>query len=309
MIVSRAKYNFNNYFFLILFFLIPANVLFNLLTDYFNVQNSLNLFSLSNLLKNLGGLFFIGLLFYFNYNYIDGSILLWIIQIVGFQFGTLLFLTNYKIQFKGIYTISFYNFIKKYFKYAWPLMVLAFWSWLNNYFDRFAIEYFLDIKSVGIYNANYAVGSKFFLLLNPFFLTLLTPSIYNSISICIRKEIIKKYTKLYILIATPILISIFFFRDYIGLFLLSKNYESGFYLIFWISLAYFFLTIVYLYETIFYAESKTKVILLSNIVSAIFNIILNILLIPLYGLNGAFVATLISFLIRFLVIKFYFNRL
>ena len=97
--------------------------------------------------------------------------------------------------------------------------------------------------------------------------------------------------------------------NYIGLFLLSKKYESGFYLIFWISLAYFFLTIVYLYETIFYAESKTKVILLSNVLSAIFNIGLNILLIPLYGLNGAFVATLISFLIRLVVVKFYFNKL
>jgi len=307
--VFSVKYSFNNYFFLILVFLIPANVLFNLLSDYFNIQNSLNLFSLSNLLKNLSGLCFLGLLFYINYKYSDGATLLWIIQIVGFLFGTLLFLPYYKIRFPSSHKISFYNFIKKYVKYGWPLMILAFWSWINNYFDRFAIEYFLDINSVGIYNANYAVGSKFFLLLNPFFLTLITPSIYNSVSISIRKETIKKYSKLYFLSAIPILISIFFLGDYIGLFLLSKRYESGFYLIFWISLAYFFLTLVYLYETIFYAESKTKVILYSNIISAVFNILLNILLIPLYGLNGAFIATLISFLIRLLVVKFYFNKL
>ena len=43
--------------------------------------------------------------------------------------------------------------------------------------------------------------------------------------------------------------------------------------------------------------------------SAIFNIILNILLVPQYELNGAFIATLISFIIRFLVVKFYFDRL
>ena len=67
--VFSLKFSINNYFFLILIFLIPANVLFNLLTDYFNVQNCLNLFSLSNLLKNLGGLFFVGLLFYINYKY------------------------------------------------------------------------------------------------------------------------------------------------------------------------------------------------------------------------------------------------
>jgi O-antigen/teichoic acid export membrane protein len=303
------SYSIYNYFFLILVFLIPANVLFNLLSDYLNIQNSLNLFSFSNLLKNLGSLCFVGLLFFINYKYSDGATILWINQIVGFLFGTLLFLPYYKIRFPSSNKISFYNFIKKYNKYAWPLMVLAFWSWINNYFDRFAIEYYLDIKSVGIYNANYAVGSKFFLLLNPFFLTLLTPNIYNTSSVSSRKETVTKYSKLYVLISIPILITIYFLGDYIGLFLLSKSYEAGFYLIFWISLAYFFLTIVYLYETIFYAESKTKVILFSNIVSAILNVVLNILLIPIYGLNGAFIATLISFLFRLLVVKFYFNRL
>lgn len=307
--VFCIKYSINNFFFLILAFLIPANVLFNLQSDYFNIQNSLNLFSLSNLLKNLSSLCLVGLLFYINYEFRDGTTLLWGIQIVGFIFGTLFFLPHYKILYPSNYVISFYKFIKKYFRYAWPLMVLAFWSWINNYFDRFAIEYYLDVKSVGIYNANYAVGSKFFLLLNPFFLTLLTPNIYNTTSISIRKETIKKYSMLYTLISIPILIVLYFFSHNIGLLLLSKNYESGFYLIFWISLSYFFLTIVYLYETIFYAESKTNVILYSNIVSAIFNILLNVLLIPKYGLNGAFIATLISFLIRLFIVKFYFIKL
>ena len=221
-VFSLKHYLNNYYFFLILFFLIPANVLFNLLTDYFNVQNCLNLFSLSNLLKNLGGLFFVVLLYYINYKYTYGVNLLWIILIVGFIFGTLFFLPYYKISYYGNHKISFNNFIKKYAKYTWPLMILSFWSWINNYFDRFVIEYFLDVKSVGIYNANYAVGSKFFLLLNPFFLTLLTPSIYNSVSISIRKETIKKYSKLYVLTAIPILISIFFWGDYIGFFCFQK---------------------------------------------------------------------------------------
>ena len=168
--VFRIKFSSTPYFiYIILFFFIPLNVLFNLLTDYFNIKNSLNLFSLTNSLKNIGSLCLVGLLFYINYEYRDGTTLLWVIQIVGFIFGTLFFLPHYKILYPSNHIISFYNFIKKYYRYAWPLMVLAFWSWINNYFDRFAIEYYLDVKSVGVYNANYAVGSKFFLLLNPFF--------------------------------------------------------------------------------------------------------------------------------------------
>jgi O-antigen/teichoic acid export membrane protein len=307
--IYSEYYAINYYWYFLLLIMILSNTLFSLLSDYFNIYNRLNLFSLSNLLKSLVSLCFLGVLFFYNYNYNDGSIVLWFVQIIGFTLCAIIFLPYYKFNFSNIYKISINNFIKKYIKYAWPLIIVAFWSGINNYFDRFAIEYYLDVKSVGIYNASYALGSKFFILLNPFFLTLLIPNIYNNSSLMIRKQTIKKYTKIYTLISIPILLFIFFFNNFIGVLLLSKRYESGFYLIFWIALSYFFLTLVYLYETIFYAESKTYVILHSNIVSAVLNILLNILLIPIYGLNGAFISTLISFGIRFVVVQFYFIKL
>ena len=80
-------------------------------------------------------------------------------------------------------------------------------------------------------------------------------------------------------------------------------------MIFWIAVAYFFLTLVFLYETIFYADGNTKVILYSNVIAALFNIALNVILIPCYGLNGAIISTLLSFIIRFFVVQFYFKKL
>lgn len=309
LIVFALNYGVDYFLFLILAIMIPSNLLFNLISDYFNIQNRLNLFSVSNLLKNLGGLLFLGALFLINYKYSNGSTLLWLVQVVGFLIGGLLFLPYYRFKFSNVYKVSFKRFFKKYSVYAWPLTILAFWSWMNNYFDRFAIEYYLDVKEVGIYNANYTVGSKFFILLNPFFLTLLVPNVYNSNPIKVRKAAINKYAKLYTLASIPVLLTIYLLKDFVGKVLLSESYQSGFYLIFWIALAYFFLTLVYLYETIFYAESKTKVILYSNIISAIFNVLLNVLLIPIYGLNGAFMATLTAFGIRFIVIQYYYRKL
>jgi O-antigen/teichoic acid export membrane protein len=303
------KFPKDNYLYLIVLVTIPVNLLFVLLSDFFNIKNDLKLFSLLNITKVLFSLIFIIFIFTINFKYTNGTVYLWIVQLVGFIISIILFLPKYKILYPTIYKISYLNFIKKYLKYAFPLIFLAFWSWINNYFDRFAIEYYMDVNSVGIYNASYSVGSKFFLLLNPFFLTLLTPIVYKNISISTKKKSIKKYSKLYLLISIPILIIIYFTSNYIGLILLSKKYESGFYLIFWVALAYFFMTIVYLYETIFYAEGKTKIILYSNVLSAILNIALNVILIPIYGLVGAFLATLFSFLIRFLIIILYFRRL
>jgi O-antigen/teichoic acid export membrane protein len=303
------RYKVNLFFSIILLFAIPSNILFNLLMDYFNINNKLNLFSAMNLLKSIGGICFISLLYYYNYKYTDGSSVLWMIQIVGFLSGSLFFIPYFKIKLIGFFNVSFKNFLNKYYLFAWPLITLAFWGWINNYSDRFFIEYYLDIKQVGIYNANYSLGSKFFLLLNPMFLTLLAPKVYSNVTSEKRKKIINKYVSVYILISIPILIMVYFLNNYIGLMLLSKSYESGFYMIFWIAVAYFFLTLVFLYETIFYADGITKIILYSNILAAVINIILNIIFIPYYGLNGALVSTLLSFTTRFFVVKFYFNRL
>lgn len=303
------KYNSNYYLYLIILLIIPINTLFLLLSDYFNIKNRLNEYSLINFVKVFVPLIFLGGMFLYKYEYTNGIEYLWYFQVIGFAVSSLVFLSKYKFAKINSYQISFKNFFKKYIKYSLPLIILAFWGWINNYFDRFAIEYYMDVKAVGIYNANFSVGSKFFLLLNPFFLTILTPKIYTNTSSKLKKNTIKKYCKYYIFTSLPLLLLIFLFNDYIGILLLSKNYESGFYIIFWISVGYFLMTLSYLVEVIFYAEGKTKIILVSNIFSAIANILLNIILIPKYGLNGALIATLISQFTRLLLITLSLKKL
>jgi O-antigen/teichoic acid export membrane protein len=113
----------------------------------------------------------------------------------------------------------------------------------------------------------------------------------------------------YISVIVPILILVFFLKDWIGNFLLSNNYEQGFQAIFWISLAFAILTTTYLFESLFYATGQTKIILLANIISALVNILSNIMLIPFLGLFGAALATCLGFGVHFLVILIAFKRL
>jgi O-antigen/teichoic acid export membrane protein len=192
--------------------------------------------------------------------------------------------------------------------YAWPLVILAFWNWINNFSDRYIIEFFMDVKDVGIYNANYSLGSKFFILINPLFLSLLMPKIYANTTNEIKKIAINRAVKMYFLVGVPLLILIYYLREPLGLVLLSKEYSSGYYIIFWIAFAYFFLTLTYLYETIFYYNGNTKIILYSNITSAVINIIFNMVLIKLFGLPGAIISMMLSCIVRVLIIRSYFVR-
>lgn len=227
----------------------------------------------------------------------DTTLILWVSNFMGVVFI---------IKIKSKRTINklglrFYNdvFYKKYFLYIRPLMILAIWSWLSNYFDRYAIGYFLNTKDVGVYNANYSIGSKFFLLISPFFITILTPVIYGKDAVSVKMIILLKYFKYYCGIAIVICLFVYVFRDFIGSLLLSVEYAEGFYLIFWICIAFFFYSLTLVLDMFFYHSQNTKVILNSHLFASIINIFGNLVLIPLIGVFGAAISTLLSFFLRF----------
>lgn len=298
----------DNYFYYLILPLIPLNIITSLVTDQFNVLDKINLFSSSSILKSIIGICFLVTSFSILPIYFDGYLILWGMQlIIGFV-SLFYFILKFE-RYTSISKINYSVLFKKHFAFTTPLMFLALWSWINNYFDRYAIENYMTLKDVGIYNASYGLGSKFFLLLSPIFMVLLTPQIYNDIDIKSKKYIIKKFSKNYFFLGIIILFFLFFLTDFIGNVFLSKAYKEGFNIIFWLALVYFIMTITYLFETIFYAKHNTKVILNSNIVSALLNILLNILLIPIFGLVGAVISMILSTLIRFSFVYYKFSRL
>ena len=291
---------------IILFFVI-FSAINNILGNYLNVYNKLIAFSKLNVLVSLSSLAFLGAFFFLGFSFVKDYQLLWLMQLFGILIGLIFFITQYKF-FKSTFKIAYTSFIKKYYQFAGPLMFLALWAWISNYFDRYAIEYFLSMKEVGIYNASYGVGSKFFLLLSPIFMVLITPLVYDVVKKEKKKKTINKYAFYYVIIAIPILAIVYFLKDLIGNLLLSESYNEGFHIIFWIALAYFILTLSYLFESLFYSEQKTSIILIANIISAIINVVLNIVLIPLYGIVGATIATCLGFAIHFLIIYLNFKK-
>lgn len=309
IILFQLKFHVSFFLLFLILITLLSNIGYNLITDFFNVKGVLSLFTWSTILKGFFSLLtlFIAAKFFLNSG--NGELVLWVVQIVGFLFGVLFFLKAYKYIRANNHDQNFRDFLKEYSKYAWPLMILAFWSWVNSYFDRYVIEYYMQIKEVGIYNANLGLGSKVFLLLNPVFLALLTPIAFNvDIKLSEKKKIISKYALFYILAGIAILSVLYFSTGIIGKILLSDLYKEGFYIIFWSALAYFIITLTYLYELLLFAESKTKVILLSNVISAIANVVLISILIPRYGLEGAIAGLVIAAVLRIIYIKLVFRN-
>lgn len=203
-------------------------------------------------------------------------------------------LKNYKAQF--ITLISFSS----------PLIILAIFSWFSNYSDKYLISYYLDNQEVGLYSAAYGLATKLILTLNAPFVLLLNPIVLKYKNdfrledhLGINKTILK-YVSIYFLIGIISISLLFFLKDFVGLLFLSEKYQNAFILMPYLSVSYLFLTICHLIETKFYAYGSTRFILYHNIIAAVINVLMNIYLVPKFGILGSAYAMIFTTLAQLL---------
>lgn len=280
-------------------------------TDFLNVKGRLKMLAKINILKQIFYIIALSIaLFIFRFK----SSHLWLVLVFSLIitniFSRRSVLSLLKINRDKINNNEIK--LKEVFKYSAPLLVMSFAAWVNSFSDRYVISYFLDETRVGQYNASYGLGSKVFLMINPVFLIVLTPIIYNLIGNQEEEakvnSIIKNSLLVYTLIGLPVLILMYLFSNWIGYFLLSENYSEGFIIIPWISTGYFFLTITYLINLKFYAFGRTKWVLFVTLISAIINLIINVIVIPKVGIIGGGLSTAISFLAGFIISLYLLNK-
>lgn len=202
--------------------------------------------------------------------------------------------------FKNFY---YFKFEKKILSSLISLGLASFLSSIITRMDVFMIEYFLDYEQVAIYNIAFQVG------LIPLFLAI---SINAIISPKISEFFFKKKfeqlnlilgsSRLTFLISNIIFLIIYqliFFELFsiifpnIYTFSLSYSYFFIYYCIF-ISLFYFA-------DTALVMTGNQKIVICSYLIAIIINLILNIMLIPIFGVRGALIATIFSLIIYNLV--------
>ncbi len=164
---------------------------------------------------------------------------------------------------------------------------------------------FLNLSDVGIYTAVYSIASRPFLMIGGILSGFFRPILFQEES---KKDFAKaqRAFKFWIRIATIIfLIGILIFitgGNVIIDLLLAKSYAENAYLIFIIiGTAYAFVNLTQILENRILSFGKSNRILLPSILSVIVNLSANYFLIPKYGIQGAALATLIAFVIQFLI--------
>jgi len=198
------------------------------------------------------------------------------------------------------------NLTKELFSYSWPLLFFGLLAGILYWIDSFAIGYFKSVLEVGFYNAAIPIA----LLLNiapELFLKLFFPLInkeYSRKNFEVIKELSQQVGKWIFILNLPFLIIIMLFPGALINILFGQEYVIAENALRLLAIGAFFSSLTLLSSNLIAMVGKTKVMLADLVAILALNVILNIILVPKYGLNGAAFSTMICGIIFSLIFLF-----
>jgi len=167
--------------------------------------------------------------------------------------------------------------------------------------DRFFIAYFIDEAAVGSYAAGYGVADKTVLVLCAWVALASSPlmmAAYEKGGRRAAQEQSKNFVTMLLLVGLPAATGLALVADPLAEAMIGENVrEQARRIIPWIAFAGLFngLLIHYFSES-FNLAHKTRIRALLMLVPLVMNIVLNIILIPIYGVMGAVISTLVCYI-------------
>jgi O-antigen/teichoic acid export membrane protein len=229
-----------------------------------------------------------------------------IAQIITFIIGFVVIIKN--IGFK---IPKFLN-LKEYLSFGIPNMPTLLSNWMVDSSDRYLISFFLGSIFVGYYSPGYTLGWTFIgLLAAPFIIILpsLLPYHYDQGQEDKVKIFLKYSLKYFLIFAIP---------AFFGLSILSKQFlyilttpeiaSNGYLVTPFTALSAVFFGCYIIFFNVLFLQKATKTLGSIWILSAIINLILNIILIPLFGFLAAAAATLFVYGLSLVLTIIYSNK-
>lgn len=191
--------------------------------------------------------------------------------------------------------------------YSWPLVFLGSIILIFDWADSFVIGYFNGVIDVGFYNIAYSI-STLFVIVPELFMQLFLPLIikeYANKNNKFIEEMSKQVGKWIFMINIPLFIIMILFPGAIINILFGEQYFAAKTPLVILAIGGFLSSLfIALCNNLISMKGKSKLILFNLIGVSIFNLILNIILVPKYGMNGAAFSTSLTWLILTTILLF-----
>ncbi|MBU3073205.1 flippase [Clostridium estertheticum] len=211
----------------------------------------------------------------------------------------LIYIYKKKEKYKINFVVDFKQY-KELIINAWPFFFSGVFATINCNIDTLMLGFMKGNFEVGLYNSVYKLVNVLTLFVSFIFVPLYPVFIeyYNDKKFDEMSRLIKKVRKLMYIIAIPTLVVAFTVNQETIRTLYGNNYigASTAFTILISYVAIFFIRELYGYELTAWGLQKKYMNIV--LISSMFNIISNLIVIPRYGVNGAAINTLISEIIN-----------
>lgn len=189
------------------------------------------------------------------------------------------------------------------FSYSWPILFMSIVYSIFPWIDFIAIGYFKGATQVGFYDAAIPIA-QLLVFLPPLFLRLFFPMATKQFfkkNLDLVKELSKQTEKWIFIINLPLFLLMVLFPGAIINILFGSEYLVAETSLRYAAAGFFFFSISLLFYNLLAIVGKSKLILINLLITSVLNIILNILLVPKYGITGAAISTMISYIALFVI--------
>jgi len=185
-------------------------------------------------------------------------------------------------------------------RFAGGIYLASFFGWVLTTSDRYVVGHYLSLSAVGIYAMNYGLWSLPYQMLNGWLDTVTRSRIYARAAhsdwpALTRSLWLRVVAGLAAASAGTILLCLIGKR--IAFMLLGESYWSSWKLMAFIAAGHIFFVIGSSAVTVLFAMKNTRVLSLANVAGAMVNVLLNIYLIPRWGILAAGATTFLCYVL------------
>lgn len=293
LIRIKAFSNYLTYFYMILL----VQVFNSIVSQFSRAIGQIKLFALSGIINSIvlvvSNILLLAV--------IEMGIKGYLISIIFSNTISMLFLIIYGKLYKYMTLRTFdKNLAREMIIYSMPLIPNAVMWWVMGVSDRYAITFFIGLEANGLYAVANKIPSLLSIINSIFFQAWQISAIEEAQS----SEKSKFYTNVFNIFSTVMLLStslILIALKFIMKFLVSEAFYISWEYVPFLLLGVIFSSFSGFLGTNYIALKKTNGVFKTSVVGAVANIILNIILIPNVGINGAGIATAISFAIVWII--------
>jgi O-antigen/teichoic acid export membrane protein len=272
-------------------FLILLNVIESVSLFYFRVSRQIEKFSYLTLFETFGKLIFILILLKMEFG------LKGVIAATLLVQGAIFLISFLSIVSQIGFVIPRFTYIREYLHFSLPLTPNALIRWVTESSDRYLVTYFLTLGSVGVYSAACSIGNLIQLFVSPLQLILLPElsKLFDENKIDEVRIYMSHSLRYFLFISIPAVFGLSALAKPLLGILTTEDFLSGSVVIPIIAFSGLLAGIFQIFVNTMFLVKKTKSTTYINILAAVSNVLINILLIPRIGIVGAALSTLFSY--------------